>query len=112
MPGYRTDVRAPAASAVTTSTNTVSVGLTVTGQAGKAIYVTHLATSYTDANSVIQLVKLFDGSTEIYRTGTLTGVALNFANPVKITDGANCVATTSVSVNTVSGHISLGYYIE
>lgn len=110
--GFRTDVSfPPTATPAITNTASVSVGLTITGQTGKSICVTHLFTYYTAAQTVNQLVKIFDGATLVYQEPTLAGVSRVFGSPIRISDGANCVATTSVSVNTITGYISLGYYI-
>lgn len=108
--GFRTDVSFQTSNAAITSSATVSVGLTITGQTGKSICVTHLSTWYTTAQQVNQMVKLFDGATLIYQEPTLAGIGRVFVSPIRISESANCVATTSVSVNTITGFISLGYY--
>lgn len=109
----RWDVRPPVSQAAFSTTSSVSVGLTIPGEATNNIYLTRLTSSYTGAaQTVNQLTKIFDGATEVYRYAGLTGVDLIFYSPLKITAGSNLVATVSVSVNTIAGNLSLTYYRE
>ena len=111
--GFRSDIRPPASTAAFSTTSSVSVGLTITGTAGQNIYLTKLDATYTGAaQTITQLVKIFDGSTEIFRTGGLSGASLVFYSPLRISTGSNLVATVSVSVNTIAGNLSAAYYVE
>lgn len=111
--GFRTDIRPPASLAAFSTTSSTSVGLTIAGSAGTSIYLTSLIATYTGAaQTVSQLVKIFDGSTEIFRTSGLTGANLVFYSPLVIGPGTNLVATVSVSVNTIAGNLSLTYFKE
>ena len=111
--GFRSDIRLPSSSAAFSTTSSVSVGLTIPGVAGASIYLTRLDATYTGAaQTVTQLVKIFDGATEVFRTGGLTGGSYIFYSPLKISPGANLVATVSVSVNTIAGNLAATYYVE
>lgn len=111
--GFYTNIRGPSAIAVTTTTSSTSVGLTIPGASGQCIYLTSLSTNYTGAAQTSnQLTKIFDGSTEVYRVTGLTGTVLAFYVPLRISAGNNLVATLSVSVNTIAGNIYATYYQE
>lgn len=113
---YRTNVRGPAVTSAFTITSSTSVGLTIAGSTGKSIYLTNVVTSYVlgavPAQAVPQALRIFDGATEIFRATSLAGLNLPFYNPIQITRGNALVVTSSVSVNTISGAISLQYYLE
>lgn len=110
---YRTNVRGPAVTSAFTVTSTTNTNLTIAGSTGKSIYLTNVVTSYVGlAQAFPQALRIFDGATEIFRATSLAGLNLPFYNPIQITRGNALLVTSSVSVNTISGAISLQYYLE
>lgn len=111
---YRTDIRPQAVRQAFTVTSSVSVGLTITGADNQVICLASVRRLYIGAaaGGVNQALRIFDGSNEIFRAAGTGALKYNFYNPIRITEGNNLVVTTSVTVNTVSGAISLLYYID
>lgn len=110
---YRTDIRPPAVRQAFTVTSSVSVGLTITGADNQVICLAQVRRLYVGAaQTVNQALKVFDGSTEIFRAAGTGALKYTFYNPIRISEGNNLVVTTSVSVNTISGGLSLLYYID
>lgn len=111
--GFRTDIRSQPSLAAFSTTSSTSVGLTIAGAADSSIYLTGLVASYTGAaQTSSQLIKIFDGASEVFRTSGLTGGSIVFYSPLRISKGSNLVATVSVSVNTIAGNLSLTYFRE
>ncbi len=113
MAGHRDDIRLQPSQAAFSTTSSTSVGLTVAATAGKRIYLTRIISSYTGAaQTVTQLTRIFDGATEVFRTGGLSGSDIIFYSPIEISTGSNLVATVSVSVNTIAGNLFASYFVE
>lgn len=109
---YRLSSSLPAVTNTTTTTASVSIGLTIAGISTADIYVSALTVGYTVAFTTQQAVKLFIDTTEVFRTLVLAPRRFDFYNPIRIQRGHNLVATASNSVNTISVMLSLEWYLQ
>lgn len=110
---YRTDIRQPTVRQAFTITSNVSVGMTVAGVDGQCLYLAQVRTWYVGvAQQVPQLLRIFDGADEIFRSASIAGLEYNLLNPIRIREGNNLVVTSSVTAVAISGAISLLYYFD